>query len=200
MPLSKLSLMDCGYCGRKIMVRSTDVERGSIVCSHPGCGQINSLTLTVEYDERLALDLPNHGHLTYLGDPAVVLRLRFGANVIGTGDSASLRVARYTHKGRCYISRRHCTLTVAFDQWAGTLRYQLQDGAPDPAERVHKPSLNGTLLNGVALRPTELVDMAPGDLLSLGGADVFQLSPAQIDPVVRETYRISRDFNADLTQ
>lgn len=182
------------------MVRATDVERGYIRCSHTGCGQTNELTPTVEYDARLAIDLPSHGQLTYLNDPTVVLPLRFGENVVGTSDSCHLRVARYQHSGRCYISRRHCTLTVAFDPWAGTLRYQLQDGAIDPLERTHKPSLNGTLLNGVRLRPSEIIDVGPTDRVSLGGADTFQLMHALIDPVVRETYRITRGFNADLTQ
>lgn len=182
------------------MVRATDIERGYIICSHTGCGQTNALTPTIEYDARLAIDLPGHGHLTYLADPAVVLPLRFGDNVLGTSDSCHPRLPRYLHNGRCYISRRHCTLTVAFDQWTGTLRYQLRDGATDPIERVPKASLNGTLLNGVPLRPTELIDIGPTDRISLGGADTFQLTPAAIDPFVRETYRITHDFNADLTQ
>lgn len=187
------------------MVRQPDIDRGSIVCSHVGCGAINSLSKSVEYDLRLALDLPHHGHLIYQADPSVVLPLRLGTNVIGTGDSCSSRVARYQHKGRCYISRRHCTLTVVFDPWAGTLRYQLQDGADDPTERTwtqdrHKPSLNGTLLNGLRLQPTDIIDVGDGEFISLGGADTFQLIHAKIDPILRDTYRIDMEFNADLTQ
>lgn len=201
MTLSKISLMTCLHCGRKIMLRPADLERGYIVCSHLNCGATNLLKPTVEYDPQLAIDLPQHGHLTYLADPSVVLRLNLGLNVLGTSDSCTARVARYMHRGRCYISRRHCSLTVTFDPWTGTLRYQLQDGAPDPADvHTHKPSLNGTLLNGLLLRPSELIDVVEGGLISLGGADSFQLSHAQIDPTLRETYRIDSAFNADLTQ
>lgn len=202
MTLSKISLMNCQHCGRKIMLRPADLERGFIICSHLNCGATNQLIPSIEYDPRLAIDLPAHGHLTYLNDSAVVLHLKLGLNVLGTSDSCSARVARYMHRGRCYISRRHCSLTVAFDQWTGTLRYQLQDGAPDPADGpdTHKPSLNGTWLNGQRLRPSEMIDVGDGELISLGGADSFQLSHANIDPILRETYRIDSDFNADLTQ
>jgi pSer/pThr/pTyr-binding forkhead associated (FHA) protein len=200
MALSKISLMSCLHCGGKLMIRPADVERGFIVCTHTGCGSTNPLAQSVEYDQRLALDLPTHGLLVYQSDPAVVLRLRFGQNVIGTGEGSTGRVARYEHRGRCYISRRHCTLTVAFDPWAGTLRYQLQDGATDPADRQHKSSLNGTYLNGARLQAQELIDMGHHDLVSLGGADVFRLEQATIDPLLRETYKITRDFNADATQ
>jgi pSer/pThr/pTyr-binding forkhead associated (FHA) protein len=200
MALSKISLMSCLHCGGKIMVRPADVERGVIVCSHPGCGKPNTLAQTFGYDERLALDLPQHGQLVYQPDPTVVLPLRFGPNIIGTGEGSTGRVARYQHRGRCYISRRHCTLTVAFDPWAGTLRYQLQDGATDPATRQHQPSLNGTLLNGVRLQPQELIDVNHLAIISLGGADAFQLLQAQIAPELRETYKITHAFNADATQ
>jgi hypothetical protein len=200
MGLSRISLMSCLHCGGKLMIRPTDVERGFVVCTHVGCGGTNTLAQTMEYDQRLAIDLPAHGQLVYQSDPAVVLRLQFGQNILGTGEGSTQRVARYQHRGRCYISRRHCTLTVVFDPWAGTLRYQLQDGATDPADRQHKPSLNGTYLNGVRLQAQELIDVNHQDLISLGVADVFRLEHALIDPRLRETYQITRAFNADATQ
>ena len=110
------------------MVRAADAQRGSIICSHAGCGAENELQKVVHYDDSVLRGLPNFGQLTYLGSPETVYKLKAGPNVMGTADSCAVRVNRFEHNGRCFISRRHCTLTVTFDKWTGLLRYCLQDG------------------------------------------------------------------------
>ena len=196
----KTTLINCGRCGRRIMVRGADAERGSITCSHVGCGAVNELAKAFHYDESIVRGLPRFGQLTHLGDPETVYPLRFGPNVIGTGDTSDVRVSRFMHNGRCFISRRHCTLSVAFDKWTGKLRYSLQDGAVDAANQTTQPSLNGTLLNGTLLRKTEIIDAGDGDVITLGGPDRFQLAPYAIPPVMLETYKVTLDFNPDRTQ
>ena len=196
----KTTLMTCQRCGRKIMVRGTDMEQGQITCSHVGCGAINSLQTTFQYDQSLALSLPAYGQLTYLNAESVVLPIRFGDNILGTDASCDVRLERYQHEGHCYISRRHCLLTVSFDKWLGTLRYQLQDGSIDPTTKSLKTSLNGTYLNDVMLQKIEHIDMADGDVITLGGIDRFRLSPYVIDPAMRETYQVTVPHSLDQTQ
>ena len=200
MSKGKTSLIDCQQCGRRIMVRPADAERGSIVCSHTGCGAQNVLPTAFQYDNAIVQGLPGFGELRYLPNPAVVYPLRAGPNVIGTGDTAQVRVERYLHDGRCYISRRHCTITVTFDQWSGRLRYQVQDGAVDPATQTSQPSLNGTRLNGSTLRPTEQIDVTDNDVITLGSIDQFRLTEYPINPAMLATYRIELDYNPDRTQ
>lgn len=196
----KTSLIDCQQCGRRIMVRPADAERGSIYCSHVGCGALNRLPTTFQYDDAIVQGLPGFGELRYQLDPSLVYPLQFGPNVIGTGDATQVRLARSLHGGRCYISRRHCTLTVTFDTWTGRLRYQLQDGAIDALTHSNQPSLNGTLLNGNALRNTEQIDVTNGDIITLGGLDRFQLVQYSINPAMLATYRVELGYNPDRTQ
>lgn len=192
------------------MVRAGDAERGSITCSHVGCGAVNDLQKAFHYDEAIVDGLPDFGRLTYTGQPETVYPLRFGPNVIGTGDTCTVRVSRFEHGGRCYISRQHCTLTITFDKWTGRLRYCLQDGAPDPESgavrpslvwpSLMRPSLNGTLLNGRPLLKTEIIDANDDDLITLGGADQFRLNHAPINPAMLDTYKVDLAFNPDRTQ
>lgn len=182
------------------MVRAADAERGSITCSHVGCGAVNILQTDFQYDANIVHGLPDFGQLTYQGDSKTVYPLQFGANVVGTADGCTVQVARFLHNGRCFISRRHCTLTVAFDKWSGRLRYQLQDGAVDPVTQVHQYSLNGTQLNGTALQKTEIIDVDEGGIITLGGVDSFRLTHYCIPPTMLETYRIELNFNPDRTQ
>ena len=182
------------------MVRAADAERGSITCSHSGCGAMNALQTAFHYDEAIVDGLPDFGRLTYVEKPDLVYPLRFGANVIGTGDACTVRVSRFEHGGRCYISRQHCTLTVTFDKWTGRLRYCVQDGAADPDSQAMRFSLNGTLLNGKPLLKTEIIDVSDGDIITLGGADRFRLTHATISPAMLDTYKIDLAFNPDRTQ
>lgn len=196
----KATLIDCKQCHRRILVRGVDAERGQIVCSHPGCGALNTLPKAYRYDEALVQGLPGFGTLTYLGDGARSYQLRFGSNRIGTADTADVVLDRYQHKGRCYISRQHCTLTVTFDSWAGALRYQLQDGAIDPTTQTLKSSLNGTRLDEHPLLKTECIDVPDGAVITLGGIDRFRLTHYPLNPVMLATYRIELGFNPDRTE
>lgn len=187
------------------MVRAADAQRGTIACSHVGCGAVNGLQTAFHYDENIVHGLPGFGQLTYQGrpiqsGPKTTYSLQFGPNVIGTGDTCTVQVARFMHNGRCFISRRHCTLTVAFDKWSGRLRYQLQDGAVDPVTQVHQSSLNGTQLNGTTLQKTEIIDVDEGGIITLGGVDDLRLSHYSIPPAMLETYRVELAFNPDRTQ
>lgn len=192
--------MDCQYCGRKIMVKPADYARGEIVCSHVGCGYMNILTSSVYFDEAIVNGLPEFGRLVYTGKADVRYPLRFGQNVIGTSEGCPVRVERYLHNGRCFISRRHCTLTVTFDKWSGQLRYHVQDGAVDPGTNTFRNSLNGTFLNQLLLQPTEIIDVPDGGVITLGGVDAFQLTHAVISPVMLDSYKIRAAYNPDSTQ
>ena len=152
------------------------------------------------YDENIVHGLPSFGELIYLGSPSVTYPLQFGSNVIGTSDTCTIRVERFMHGGQCFISRRHCTLTLTFDKWTGRLRYQVQDGAVDFDAQTIKASLNGTLLNGTPLQRTEIIDVGDGEIITLGGIDRFRLTHAVINPVMLETYKVDLAFNPDRTQ
>ncbi|MGV3556525.1 MAG: FHA domain-containing protein [Larkinella arboricola] len=196
----KITLINCLSCGRRIMVRAADAERGTIRCSHVGCGADNRLQTAFHYDQAIVQGLPGFGYLTYLGHPEVTYPLQFGPNVIGTSESCTVQVGRFIHEGRCFISRRHCTLTVTFDQWSGQLRYQLQDGAPEPDQPEIRSSLNGTYLNGSLLQKTEQIDLNHDGIITLGGADRFRLTHYFIPPAMLTTYKVELAFNPDRTE
>ncbi|SOD79474.1 FHA domain-containing protein [Spirosoma fluviale] len=196
----KTTLIDCQACGRRIMVRAADAERGSIACSHLGCGAVNILSAAFQYDENIVHGLPAFGKLTYLGDSQLIYPLQFGRNTLGTSDACTVQLNRFMHNGRCYISRRHCTLTVTFDKWTGQLRYHLQDGAVDNQAQTHQYSLNGTRLNATPLQKTEIVDVENGGIFTLGGVDSFRLSHYVIPSAMLDTYKVELDFNPDRTQ
>lgn len=182
------------------MIKPIDQKRGEIVCTHAGCGKINQLLSTFYYDEISVQSLPEVGRLTNTSAPNVSYPLQFGQNVIGTSDTCTIRVERYLHKGRCFISRRHCTLTVTFDKWQGQFRYQLHDGAAEPGTYSVKNSLNGTFLNQSLLQPTENLDVPEGGIITLGGADSFRLTHYIIPPALLATFKIDAVYNPDNTQ
>lgn len=196
----KTTLIVCQQCGRRIMVRAADAERGSITCSHVGCGAVNTLGTSFHYDENIVQGLPEFGLLTYLDRPWTTYPLRFGSNVIGTDESCTIQVDRFIHNGRCFVSRWHCTLTVTFDKWNGQLRYQLQDGALDRSRQEMRYSLNGTQLNDLPLQRTEIIDVGNEGIIALGGADRFRLTHFAIPAAVLDTYKVELGFNPDRTQ
>jgi hypothetical protein len=196
----KTTLINCAHCGQRIMVRAADAARGTITCSRLGCGKVNMLQTAFQYDEAIVQGLPEFGKLTYIGRPETVYPLQFGLNVIGTGDSCTSQMERFVHNGRCFISRRHCTLTVTFDKWHGQLRYQLQDGAPDLTLSKMQSSLNGTLLNGIPLQKAEMIDVENEGVITLGGADQFVLTHYSIPPGMLDTYKVELAFNPDRTE
>lgn len=182
------------------MVRAIDVERGSIVCSHVGCGAVNPLQTGFYYDENIVQGLPGFGYLTYLGNTETIYPLQFGSNTIGTSNLSTIQVDRFMHNGRCFISRRHCTLTVTFDKWKGHLRYQLQDGYLDPDTKDYQCSLNGTVLKGTTLQKNEMIDVSNEEIITLGGADRFLLTHYIINSDMLDTYKIDLAFDPDRTQ
>lgn len=200
MALFKNLLIECRQCNRKILVKPADTERGEIVCSHSGCGAINSLTTSWYYSDSILDGLSETGTLTNLTDSAIIYPLQIGLNTIGVGTEATLTVPRILHHNQqCFISRLHCTLTVTFDKWIGQLRYQLQDGVTLPGSNTLKVSKNGTMLNNILLKPGEIIDVPNGGLLTLGGMDTFRLTHHLFSLDMLKTYKTHLDFDPDRT-
>ena len=195
----KNTLISCQKCGKLIAAKARDFEAGAIQCSHVGCGHINQLTQPY-YDERVLQGLPAFGQLVYQGNPAMKYPLRLGRNVVGHSPTCEVAVERLVHEGKCYISRRHCTIEVIFEKWRGSFRYQLQDGASDLDSHHYKNSLNGTLLNGYLLQNGEKIDIGDQGLLGLGGKDFFRLEAYQIPPKMLASYLMSKPLEQDETQ
>ena len=199
MAASKNTLMACQKCGKSVAVRVRDFENGSIRCTHAGCGHVNPLAQSY-YDDRILQGLPGFGQLIYQGSPATRYPLGPGINVVGTSSTSDVEVKRYVHAGKCYISRRHCTIEVLFNKWTGRLRYQIQDGASDLDSHQYKNSLNGTLLNGYLLQNGEKIDLDNGELLSLGGKDMFRLEAYRIPDAMLASYLMVKPIEPDETQ
>ena len=196
----KMTLISCQQCRGKVMVRAADAERGYVTCTHVNCGAVNYLSKDFHYDETIVRGLPSFGQLTYEGNLTTTYPLQFGENVVGTGESCEVQVERFMHDGRCFVSRRHATITVTFDKWTGKLRYQLQDGAVDTEISAMKYSLNGTRLNGALLSRTECIDVGNGERITLGSVDRFQLTHYAIPPLMLNTYKVALNFNPDRTE
>ncbi len=195
----KNTLISCQKCGKSIAVKVRDFESGSIQCRHPGCGQVNVLTQSY-YDERILQGLPEFGRLVHQADPAMSYPLRLGVNVVGHSPTCEVAVERLVHEGKCYISRRHCTIEVIFDKWRGNFRYQLLDGASDSDSQRHKNSLNGTMLNGYLLQNGEKIDIGDRGVVGLGGKDFFRLEAYLIPPRMLESYQLLKPLESDETQ
>lgn len=169
------------------------------MCTHAGCGHSNQLVQSY-YDDRILQGLPAYGQLVSPASPTMKYPLRLGTNVVGISPGCEVVVERYIHGGKCYISRRHCTVEVLFNKWTGRFRYQVQDGASDINSHQYKNSLNGTLLNGYLLQNGEKIDMENGGLLSLGGKDVFRLEPYSIPDTMLASYLMVKPIEPDETQ
>lgn len=195
----KNTLISCQKCGKNIAVKVRDFESGSIQCTHSGCGEVNPLTQPY-YDERILAGLPEFGRLVHQANPVTTYPLRPGINVVGHSPSCEVTVERLVHSGKCYLSRRHCTIEVIFDKWKGTFRYQLLDGASDLDSQQYKNSLNGTLLNGYLLQNGEKIDIGDEGLIGLGGKDFFRLEAYRIPPRMLESYRMLKPLEPDETQ
>ena len=195
----KNTIIPCQKCGKLIAVKVRDFENGAIQCTHPGCGHINQLTQAF-YDERILLGLPSFGQLVYQKDPALRYPLRVGVNTVGHSSSCTVHVKRFINDGKCYLSRKHCTIEVLFDKWTGKLRYTLQDGVIDPESGQYKNSLNGTFLNSYLLQNGEKMDIADQGLVGLGGVDVFRLEAYFIPQSMLQTYLTQKLLEPDETQ
>lgn len=195
----KNTLISCQKCGKLIAVKARDFESGTIECTHAGCGQVNPLTQPY-YDEQILEGLPAFGRLVQQANSATTYPLRLGINVVGHSPICEVVVERLVHDGKCYISRRHCTIEVIFDKWKGNFRYQLLDGASDLDSNQYKNSLNGTLLNGYLLQNGEKIDIGDQGLIGLGGKDFFRLEVYRILPRMLESYQMLKPLEPDETQ
>lgn len=185
------TVIRCKACNKAISVRKVHVEQGFVPCSHRGCTAQNKLTQS-DYDPEILNGLPSFGELHEVGtEPPRVYSLRAGVNVIGTSPTATVCLPRdqYTREAHCFISRFHCTLTVAFDAVAGCLRYTLHDGTLLDDQTGYAASKNGTTINGVTIQAGDVEDLPPQAVLGLGGADFFRLTPYLIPATMLASYK-----------
>ena len=202
MEILKNTLIQCKKCNGKIMVKPSDLERGEIKCSHKNCDYINTFNDEFHFDSGIIQGLPSFGKLIYLNKQMHDFSLKFGSNIIGTSESADVYLTRslFIQEGQCFISRQHCTLEIKFDRWFGSLRYSVFDGFYDSNEKKHKKSLNGTTINALPLKESEIIDVVNGDVLTIGGVDKFRLETYSIPLLMLETYKTKLDFDPDRTQ
>lgn len=195
-------LINCQHCNRLVMVKPSNFEQGFIKCTHQGCGFVNQFIVQSYYDPAIVVGLPEYGSLVLVNNPAIRYPLRFGRNVIGTGETSEIVMEReqFVHHGKCFISRRHCTIELTFDKWKGVLRYQLQDGALDEASNQLKPSLNGTFLENTKLLSDEIIDIPDSGVITLGGKDSFMLNAYHFPEQMLKTYLVQDYFEPDTTQ
>ncbi|HAK76313.1 MAG TPA: hypothetical protein DCM71_05255 [Runella sp.] len=195
----KNAIINCQKCGKLIIVKSRDFEKGTIQCAHQNCGYVNKLTLEF-YDDRILQGLPLFGQLVYVENPSLSYPLQMGVNTIGHSSSCTVHTERFIHDGKCYLSRRHCTIEVFFDQWTGLLRYILQDGALETESGQFKYSLNGTSIGSYFLKNGEKLDVPNKGLINLGGRDIFRLEVYEIPTAMLQSYKVSKLFDPDETQ
>jgi FHA domain len=199
----KNDLVKCQKCQKESLVTVKDFQKGSFICQHKGCGHANQLFQTY-YDDKLLIGLPHAGQLVAIGNPTEVYLLKLGENIIGVGDQATIKLNKKLHNGKCYVSRQHCTITVVFDKWHGVLRYLLEDGVIDLHTRERKYSLNNTLLKGKKVEKQEIIDIATGESINLGGEDAYCLKHHLFSDELRNSYKVMQRLNEndtfDLTQ
>jgi pSer/pThr/pTyr-binding forkhead associated (FHA) protein len=196
----KNSIINCQKCGKIIVVRAKDYEKGSILCSHAGCNFTN-LLLKYYYNQNLVNAIPSYGRIIHTQKVHLIFDLQIGLNVVGQSSTCQVQLPRILHSDKCYISRRHCTIDVKFDRWAGKLRYLIQDGASSLEHAgEHQSSLNGTTVNGYLLKRDEKIDLLNNEVINLGGMDIFKIETYEIPPSLLESYRITDYFNPEETQ
>jgi hypothetical protein len=178
----------CAKCKKPHYVQLKDYKAGAFKCMH--CTHLNPVT-TITYDESILQGLPHYGALVAMNNPAERYPLQIGPNVIGVGKEADIQLARdtYIHNGKCYISRRHCTLTVAFDTRKGQLRYLIEDGALN-TKGQREASLNFTFYQNKKMESQDALYLNDQDLINLGGEDAFRLQQYVIPEQMLETYQI----------
>jgi pSer/pThr/pTyr-binding forkhead associated (FHA) protein len=194
--MHKNDMVDCYKCKKSNFVKASTFEIGFFKCS--GCGQENKLFNT-HYDERILIGLHQFGSIVSVNNAAERYALKIGKNIIGVGEMADIIVKRVTHNGKCFISRKHCTLEVKFDKWKGELNYVLQDGAIDAESKQHKNSLNFTFFRNKKVEPQEAVYVSNKEIFNLGGEDAFRLEHFVIPESMLQTYKISDRINSEET-
>ncbi len=192
--------MTCQNCNKLIMVKTSDWSNGKIQCSHIGCGYVNILSSHYYYSENITQNLSEFGKLVYKNDPSYEYFLKLGKNVIGVADDCDVKLERFIHNNKCFISRRHSTIEVIFDKWNGLFRYRISDGANDTLSNAYKKSLNGTKINDLSLKENEIVDVPNKGIINIGGMDKFEVSPYIIPEKILNNYRVNVTFDEDSTQ
>jgi pSer/pThr/pTyr-binding forkhead associated (FHA) protein len=192
----KNDMVVCFNCKKNNFVKAKNFEEGFFKCS--SCGRENKLFST-HYDERILLGLPQFGSIVSVNNPAERYSLKLGKNVIGVGEMADITIKRVTHNGKCFVSRRHCTLEVKFDKWKGQLNYILQDGAKDVESNQHNNSLNFTFFKNKKIEPQEAIYISNKEIFNLGGEDAFRLEHFAIPESMLQTYKISERINSEET-
>lgn len=186
----------CFKCQHRNFVKAKVFEVGLFKCSK--CGKENKL-FNAYYDERILIGLPQFGSIVSVNNPSEKHTLKLGKNVIGVGEMADITVKRVTHNGKCFMSRKHCTLEVIFHKWTGQLMYRLQDGANDIESNQHKNSLNFTFFKKKKLDVQESAYIADKEIFNLGGEDAFRLEHFVIPEQMLQTYKISERINSEDT-
>jgi FHA domain len=192
----KNEMVACFKCKKEKFVNTKLFEVGVFKCSH--CGQENKL-FNAYYDERVLIGLPQFGSLVSVNNPSERYALRLVQNVIGVGEMADITVKRVTHNGKCFVSRRHCTLEVLFHKWTGQLMYRLQDGAKDIDSNQHSNSLNFTFFKNKKIEAQESVYISNKEIFNLGGEDAFRLEHYVIPESMLQTYKVSERINPEET-
>lgn len=196
----KNTLLTCQNCKKLIMVKASDWSNGKIQCSHIDCGYVNILCSHYCYSENITQNLSEFGKLVYKNDPSYEYFLKLGKNVIGVADDCDVKLERFIHNNKCFISRRHSTIEVIFDKWNGLFRYRISDGADDTISNEIKRSLNGTKINDLLLKENEIVDIPNKGTINIGGMDIFEVSPYIIPEKVLFSHKINVTFDEDSTQ
>lgn len=189
-------MVDCYKCKKSNFVKASNFEVGFFKCT--GCGQENKLFST-HYDERILLGLPQFGSIVSVNNAAERYSLKLGKNIIGVSELADITVKRVTHNGKCFISRKHCTLEVKFDKWRGELNYVLQDGAIDTETKQYRNSLNFTFFKNKKVESQEAIYIAHKEIFNLGGEDAFRLEHYVIPVEMLQTYRVLERKTLDET-
>jgi hypothetical protein len=192
----KNDMVACFKCKKNNFVKAKTFEGGNFKCSH--CGQENKLFST-HYDERILLGLPQFGTIVSVNNPSERYNLKIGTNVLGVGEMADITLKRVTHNGKCFMSRKHCTVEVKFDKWAGKLHYILQDGAMEKETKQHKNSLNFTFFKNKKIESQEAIYVSHKEIFNLGGEDAFRLEHYVIPETMLQTYKISERINLEET-
>lgn len=177
----------CYQCGEIISPRAKDFRAREYQCK---CGYINIIAKSVAYDGRVLFGMPIYGTLVYMDNPNKRYMLNSLKNKVGRGVGCNVRLERFEHDGKCYISNYHCTINIGFDNHTGKIRYEISDGVVQEGENL-KPSTNGTLVNNMRLKYEDKVEIPEGGIINLGGIDKFRIEPFVIPKETLDTYKVN---------
>ena len=190
-----MQVITCYQCRELISPRGKDFRAGEYQCK---CGHVNSIAKTEAYDENVLLGLPSYGTLVYIDNPNKCYFLNSLKNEVGRGEGCNVRLDRFEHNGKCYISSYHCTITIGFDNLSGKIRYQVSDGV-EQENGERKYSTNGTMVNHLELNKNDKLLVPENGIINLGGADEFRINPVIIPQETLENYKINVE-HVDMTE